>query len=50
MFADVAYGISMWTMKALVVGEFVEWTPVRYRLSIRSGEWSADIERSARRL
>ncbi len=40
----------MLIMKALLVAEFVEWTPVRYMVSMRSGEWSAEIGRSARGL
>ena len=38
----------MWIVRAPVVAEYVEWTPERYKLSIRFGEWSAEIERSAR--
>jgi hypothetical protein len=37
-------------MKALVVVESVEWTPVRYELSMRFGECSAVTCRSARGL
>ena len=35
-------------MKAMVVAESVEWTPVRYELSMKSGECSAVTGRSAR--
>ena len=37
-------------MKELVVAESVEWTAVTYRLSMRFGEWSGEIGRSARGL
>jgi hypothetical protein len=46
----VGYGMKRWIMKAPVVIESVEWTPVRYRLSMRSGEWLGEIGRSIRGL
>jgi hypothetical protein len=39
-----------WIIKAMVVAESVEWTLVRYKLSMRSSEWSAEIGRCARGL
>jgi hypothetical protein len=50
MFSGVESRRYTWIMKALVVAEFVELTPARYRLSIRAGEWSTEIGQSARGL
>jgi hypothetical protein len=50
MSSGVDSGMQRWIMKILVVAESVEWKPVRYKLSIRFGEWSAEIRRSARGL
>ena len=36
--SDVASGMYMSSRKALVVVESIEYTPVRYKLSMRSGE------------
>ena len=36
---SVASGMYMWITKALAVAESVEYTPVRYRFSMISGEW-----------
>ncbi len=43
----VASGVKRYTVKALVVAESAEWTPVRYALSIRSGEWEGEFGRRA---
>ncbi len=40
----------MWIIKALVVAESVEWTRVRYMLSVSFEEWVAEIDRNARGL
>ena len=50
MSSDVDSGMWMLIIKALVVAEYGERTPVRYRLSMRSSEWLAEIGRSARGL
>ena len=47
MSSGVAYGIFMWIRKALVVVESVEYTPVRYMLSMSSGEWFGESGASA---
>ena len=43
----VASGMYMWIRKALVVAESVEYTPVRYKLSMSSGEWFCESGASA---
>jgi hypothetical protein len=47
---DVDSGMWRLIIKAVVVAESVEWTPVRYRLSIRYGELSVEIRQSTRGL
>jgi len=43
MSSIVESGRYMLTTKALLVADSVEWTLTRYRMSMRSGEWSADV-------
>jgi len=47
MSSGVDSGMHRCTVKALVVAESAEWTPVRYELSMSSGEWAVEIGRRA---